>query len=66
MDVQRFKNSIVAGCVPAIPTDIEQLFTALKKGINVWYMDCATIYLVIRCLFCFMRKKTSFQHKHSF
>ena len=30
MDVQRFKNSIVTGCVPAIHTDIEQLFTALK------------------------------------
>ena len=27
----RFKNPIVTGCVPAIPTDIEQLFTALKK-----------------------------------
>ena len=31
MDVQRFNNSIVTGCVPAIPTDMEQLFTALKK-----------------------------------
>ena len=31
MDVQRFKNSIVTGCVPAIPSDIEQLFTVLKE-----------------------------------
>ena len=31
MDVQTFKNSIVTCCVPVIPTDIEQLFTALKK-----------------------------------
>ena len=28
---QRFKNSIVTGCVPAILADIEQLFTALKE-----------------------------------
>ena len=34
MDVQRFKNSIVTGWVPAIPTDIEKLFTALKKTQN--------------------------------
>ena len=31
MDVQKFKNSIVTGCVPAIPTDTEQLFTGLKE-----------------------------------
>ena len=31
MDVQRFENSIVTGCVPAIPSDIEKLFTALIK-----------------------------------
>ena len=37
----------MTGCVPAIPTEIEQLFTALKKGKIFWYMDFATIQSVI-------------------